>query len=79
MELFGTWCPNCNDAAPVLAELKARYKDKGLQILGVAFEFLDDQGHVARQLSKYKKAHGTDWQIIQIGGAVGGTGLNHAT
>src|SRR5262249_574056 len=27
VDLFGSWCPNCNDQAPVLEELYARYHD----------------------------------------------------
>ncbi len=70
VELFGTWCPNCNDAAPVLVSLRQKYRDRGLQVLGVAFEFSDDLGHISRQLAKYKKAHGSDWKIIRIDGSV---------
>ena len=37
--MFGSWCPNCHDAAEYLVELDRRYRSRGLSILGLAFEF----------------------------------------
>ncbi|MHC4812539.1 MAG: TlpA family protein disulfide reductase [Planctomycetota bacterium] len=36
--VFGTWCPNCNDASRYLTELDKRYREHGLRIVGLAFE-----------------------------------------
>lgn len=36
VNLWATWCPPCIEELPVLDELKARYGDKGLVVLGVA-------------------------------------------
>jgi thiol-disulfide isomerase/thioredoxin len=36
--IMGTWCPNCMDEARYLGELYAKYKDKGLEIIGLSFE-----------------------------------------
>ncbi len=38
LQVFGTWCPNCNDASRYLAELDKRYRGQGLSIVGLAFE-----------------------------------------
>src|SRR6185295_12390342 len=42
VNLFGSWCPNCNDEGPYLAELHKRYRDRGLEIVGLAFEVTGD-------------------------------------
>jgi thiol-disulfide isomerase/thioredoxin len=55
IELWGTWCPNCKDAAPVLAELHERYAAKGLTILGLAFEATGDGERDRRQVALYKQ------------------------
>ena len=34
----GSWCPNCHDEAPFLAELYRDYRARGLEIVGVMFE-----------------------------------------
>ena len=36
--VFGSWCPNCHDAAVYFSELHKRYGNQGLSILGLAFE-----------------------------------------
>src|SRR2546427_189553 len=42
VEVFGSWCPNCNDQAPVLEELYRKYHDRGLEIVGLAYEMTGD-------------------------------------
>lgn len=39
VDIFGSWCPNCNDEAPVLAGWHREWADDGLDIVGLAFEF----------------------------------------
>ena len=41
VNIMGSWCPNCHDEAPFLAELDARYRARGLQIVGLDFENSD--------------------------------------
>jgi thiol-disulfide isomerase/thioredoxin len=38
VSLTGTWCPNCHDEAPFLAQLYKDYRRKGLEIVALAFE-----------------------------------------
>ena len=38
VSLTGTWCPNCHDEAPFLAELYKNYQSKGLEIVALSFE-----------------------------------------
>lgn len=38
INITGSWCPNCHDEAPFLAELYRRYRSLGLEIVGVDFE-----------------------------------------
>ena len=38
VNLTGSWCPNCHDEAPFLAALDAKYRARGLQIVGLDFE-----------------------------------------
>ena len=36
--ITGSWCPNCHDEAPFLADLYNRYRDRGLEIVALDFE-----------------------------------------
>ena len=41
ISITGSWCPNCHDEAPCLAELYRTYHARGLEIVGFAFEEAD--------------------------------------
>jgi len=34
----GSWCPNCHDEAPFLAQLYDKYRDRGLEVVALDFE-----------------------------------------
>ena len=65
--MFGSWCPNCHDAAAYFAELQKRYGDKGLSILGLAFELTGDLQRDAEQVRKYLKRHGSNYPVLIAG------------
>lgn len=67
ISLFGTWCPNCNDEAKFLAELDRKYGDRGLSILGLAFELDDDHERSKRQIQRFTKRHGVHYPILIAG------------
>lgn len=53
IEIFGSWCPNCQDAAVLLNELYEEYADNGLSIVGLAFELTGNFERDARQVRRY--------------------------
>jgi thiol-disulfide isomerase/thioredoxin len=67
VELFGTWCPNCNDATRYLAELHRRYRDRGLVIVGLAFELTGEFERDARQVREYGRYHGVEYPLLLAG------------
>ena len=38
VSISGSWCPNCHDEAPFLAELYKKYRKQGLEIVSLSFE-----------------------------------------
>jgi thiol-disulfide isomerase/thioredoxin len=64
VELFGTWCSNCNDLAPLLVELYQEHRDDGLEILSVAYEISDNDAYRRERLAAYKAAHGVGWEVM---------------
>ena len=64
VELFGTWCANCNDLAPLLSELYGAHHKDGLEILSVAFELSADESFLSDRLAEYKAAHGVEWEVM---------------
>jgi thiol-disulfide isomerase/thioredoxin len=67
VQLFGSWCPNCNDEAPYLAELDRRYRERGLRIVGLAFEHTGDAARDTEQLRRYAARHELDYPLLLAG------------
>jgi len=56
VNITGSWCPNCHDEAPFLAELYRRYRALGLEIVALDFEEpeqLADKSRVRAFIKKY--------------------------
>lgn len=67
IEVFGTWCPNCHDAAEILQELHERYHEKGLRTLGLAFEVSGEFQHDSRQVKRFRKRHNISFPLLVAG------------
>ena len=48
VNITGSWCPNCHDEAPFLAELYRTYRDRGLEIVALDFEEAEQFGQLNR-------------------------------
>ncbi len=67
IEIFGSWCPNCHDAAIYLSELHGKYADRGLTILGLAFEVTGDPVRDAEQVREYQQRHRITFPCLLAG------------
>jgi thiol-disulfide isomerase/thioredoxin len=67
VDLFGSWCPNCNDQAPVLVDLYRTYHDRGLEIVGLAYEMTGDRERDATYVRKYAARHHVDFPLLLAG------------
>ncbi len=67
IEVFGSWCPNCNDAAEFLRELERDYGDRGLSILGLAYELTGDFERDAGQVRRFASHHGLAFPMLIAG------------
>ncbi|NOT32376.1 MAG: TlpA family protein disulfide reductase [Planctomycetes bacterium] len=67
--VLGSWCPNCNDEAKLLAELDAKYRARGLRILGLAFELTGERERDAGQVRIFAQRHGLEIPFFLCGTA----------
>lgn len=65
--IFGSWCPNCHDAADYFHQLQEKYQDRGLSILGLAFELSGDFERDAGQVRLYLQRHGCTYPVLVAG------------
>lgn len=69
IEIFGSWCPNCRDATALLIELDAKYRSRGLSIVGLAFEYGDDPQRHLTQVKTYVQRQGVTYPVLIAGEA----------
>ena len=67
LDIFGTWCPNCHDEAPVLQSLYARFHDRGLQIVGLSYEYVDDTARSQRLIGIYRHKYSITFPLLLVG------------
>jgi thiol-disulfide isomerase/thioredoxin len=67
VDVFGTWCPTCHDAAPVLVQLHRDYRGRGLEIVGLAYEVTGDSAVDNRQLRRYREKFGIEFPLLLAG------------
>lgn len=67
LEVFGTWCPNCNDATAYLVELDRKYRARGLAIVGLAFEVTGDLAEDSAQVQRFAAFHHAEFPLLIAG------------
>lgn len=65
--ISGTWCPNCNDEAPVLKELYDRYRGRGLEVVSLSFEYTADLERSRRQVKRFRERYGLAYPVLVAG------------
>lgn len=66
VSLTGSWCPNCHDEAPFLADLDRRYRDRGLAVVAFAFEE-PDQLKSPTRLKAFMQTYGIAYPVLLAG------------
>lgn len=67
IELLGSWCPNCLDESRFLAPFYRKNKEKGLEVLGLSFEYSPEMAISGPKIENFKKRIGIDYPILFAG------------
>jgi thiol-disulfide isomerase/thioredoxin len=67
IQLMGSWCPNCMDETAYLAEFYKKYKSKGLEIIGIAYEKTTDLEKAKNNLLRLVNRYGIEYEILMTG------------
>ncbi len=67
VNIFGSWCPNCNDEAPLLADWYRRYRERGFEIVGLAYEFTGDPERDRVLVRRFAERHGIEYPLLLAG------------
>ena len=69
VQVMGSWCPNCVDETRLLDEMYAKYKDRGLGVIAVAFEKYEDPAKAVAQLKRFRDNLDVKYDIVYAGKA----------
>ena len=67
LSIGGSWCPNCHDEAPFLAEIYKDYHARGLEIVGLMFENDPDPQLSAPRVRSFIKRYGLEYPMLLAG------------
>lgn len=67
IELMGSWCPNCLDESRYLAPFYRKYQSKGVEVIGMAFEYSPDIAVSGPKIANFKKKIGIDYEMVFAG------------
>lgn len=69
VQAMGTWCPNCMDETTLYTQIYQQYKDKGLEMVALAFEAADSLPQAKPALQRYQKHFNLPYPILFAGKA----------
>ena len=67
VDIMGTWCHNCMDAAPLLQELYTEFRNDGLEVVALTFEISSDPSLAKKNISLFRKRYGITYPILYCG------------
>lgn len=66
VNISGSWCPNCHDEAPFLSALYKKYRGKGLEVVSLSFEEVEQLPNLAR-LRAFIDTYGLEYTVLVPG------------
>jgi thiol-disulfide isomerase/thioredoxin len=70
IQLMGSWCPNCMDETAFLSDYYKKNKQRGIEIIALAYEYTTDVERSKRSLQSFQQRFGVTYPILNTGVAV---------
>lgn len=64
VQILGTWCPNCLDETRYYAPYYKANKERGLEIIGLSFEYAKTQEKAFKGIDRLKQRIGVEYPIL---------------
>lgn len=69
IQIMGSWCPNCMDETKFLSEFYNKNKQRGIEIIALAYEYSTDLDRTKASLRKFQQRFSVQYPML-ITGAV---------
>ncbi|MCF6404112.1 TlpA family protein disulfide reductase [Chitinophaga filiformis] len=67
LQIMGSWCPNCMDETAFLSDYYRKNKDRGIEIIALAYELSTDENRSANSLRKFRQQFNVPYQMLITG------------
>ena len=67
VQLLGTWCPNCMDETKFLSGWYNQNQERGVEIIGLAYERKDDFAYASSRIQKMKEKLDVPYEVLMAG------------
>jgi thiol-disulfide isomerase/thioredoxin len=73
IQIMGSWCPNCMDETAFLSEYYKANKNKGIEMIALAYEYSTDFKRSQKSLRKFQQHFNITYPMLITGVRVGDT------
>jgi peroxiredoxin len=67
VQFLGSWCPNCMDETNYLVSFYDKFNDKGVEIIGLAYERTNNINRSREQVSRLKERFNIQYPLLLTG------------
>ncbi len=67
IQIMGSWCPNCMDETAFLSEYYRNNKQRGVEIVGLAYEYSTDFERSKKSIEKFKNRFHVEYTLLNTG------------
>lgn len=67
IQLMGSWCPNCMDETAFLSDYYNHNKQRGIEIIALAYEYTTDLERSKKSLQKFQQNFNVQYPILNTG------------
>lgn len=71
LQLMGSWCPNCMDEMAFLSDYYRKNKNRGIEIIALAYELSTDEARSRKSLKKFQQQFKVEYPMLNTGVTVG--------
>lgn len=64
IQLMGSWCPNCMDETAFLSDYYNKNKQRGFEVIALAYEYSTDWNRSLKSLQKFKDRYNVQYTIL---------------
>ena len=64
IQLMGSWCPNCMDETEFLSAYYDKNKSRGVEVIGIAYEYTTDLQRSKNSLGKFQKRFNVKYPLL---------------